>query len=163
MYSQVRKKLFEVCAANSRDFYSYEWPAMERTCQKKQLFGNLLGLCLYCQMDPRNDLAFGSYSTWWPMPVLVQLALPGADQRTPRVSSSCPTTLGSSLHDFLKKHLPAPGMAELHTRMHTSNLYLALAVMCHLLPCLLLLLLCLLPLHFLFVLLLFSGSASFRE
>lgn len=103
MYSQVWKKLQSMCSKFNRDIYNYERSGMERACQKKQVFGNLLELCLYCYMDPRNDRGSGSCSTWWLMPILLQLALPGVDQRTPRVSSSCPTTLGSSLLAFLEQ------------------------------------------------------------
>lgn len=85
MYSQVLVKLPSMCSKFNRDVYSYEWSGMEMACQEKQVFGHLLGVCLYCHMDPEDDLGSGSCSTWCLMPILLQVALPGVDQRTPRV------------------------------------------------------------------------------
>lgn len=95
-----------MCSKFSSDVYNYEWSGMQRVCQEKQVFGNLLGLCLYHHMDPRNNPGSWSLSAWWLTPILLQLALPTVDERAPRVSSSCPSTLGSSLRAFLELRLP---------------------------------------------------------
>lgn len=85
MYSQVLKKLQSMCSKFNGNVHSYEWSGMEMACQEKQVFGHLLGACLYCHMDSENDLGSGSCSTWCLMLILLQIALPRVEERTPRL------------------------------------------------------------------------------
>lgn len=68
---------------SAETFKDMEWSGVEKTCCEKQVLGNLPELCLYCLMDPRSDPGFVSCSAWWLISILLQLALPGVDQRTP--------------------------------------------------------------------------------
>lgn len=57
-YMKETSKFLQMRSKFNRDVYNYEPSWMERACQEKQVFGNLLH-----HMDPRNDLGSESRRT----------------------------------------------------------------------------------------------------